>query len=136
MTKEYRMPRHVEISLSRLTIVRILAATTCVLLVAGLAGQVSKYGFGHVSAYGLIRLFDLDAEENVPTFFSALLLLLAALLLALITVLKRASSDTYSRHWATLSLILLYMSVDEFSGIHEMFIKPPPTARCPPPASF
>jgi len=113
-----------ELSLNRQTIIRVLSATTCFLLVASIAGQFIKYGFGHESAYGLIRLFNVNEEGNIPTFFSTMLLLLASLLLVLITVLKRASHDAYSRHWTILSLILLYMAVDEAAGIHEMFIKP------------
>jgi hypothetical protein len=112
------------ISLNRHTIIRVLSAITCFLLFASIAGQVLKYGFGHNSAYGLIRLFNVNEEGNIPTFFSAMLLLLASLLLALITVLKTASAGAYSRHWTVLSLILLYMAVDESAGVHEMFIKP------------
>ncbi|MCS6306131.1 MAG: hypothetical protein H8K07_21080 [Nitrospira sp.] len=113
-----------KIWLSRRTIVRVLTATACFLLIASIAGQVLKYGFGHKSAYGLTPLFYVDKEGNIPTFFSGILLLLASLLLAFITVLKRASQDAYSRHWAILSLILLYMAVDETCHLHEMLHRP------------
>lgn len=118
------MPSKDEILLDRGTIVRVLTATSCFLLIASIAGQVLKYGFGHKRAYGLTPLFYVDLEGNIPTFFSGILLLLASLLLAFITVLKRASQDAYSRHWAILSLILLYMAVDETCHLHEMLHKP------------
>jgi hypothetical protein len=112
-----------EISLNRRTIIRLLAGTTLFLLLVSIAGQIIKYGFGHDQAFGFVRLFYVEYEGNIPTFFSSILLLLASLLLALITVLKKASHDAYSRHWTILTLILLYMAVDEAAGIHEMLNK-------------
>jgi hypothetical protein len=119
----WKITVHQEISLNRRTIIRLLAGTTLFLLLASIAGQVIKYEFGYGSAYGLVRLFYVDTESNIPTFFSAILLLFASLLLALITILKRASHDAYSRHWTILTLILLYMAIDEAAGLHEMLNK-------------
>ena len=117
------MTSHQEISLSRRTIIRLLAGTTLFLLLASIAGQIIKYGFGHDQAFGFVRLFYVDSEGNIPTFFSSILLTLASLLLAFIAVLKRSSQDPYRRHWAILSLILLFMAVDEAAGLHEMLNK-------------
>ena len=113
-----------EISLSRQTIVRILSATTFFLLVANVAGQVTKYGFGHDRAFGLIELFNVDREGNIPSFFSSSLLLLSSLLLALITALKRKCHDTRWPQWAILSFALLFMAVDEAAGLHERLNDP------------
>ncbi len=120
---EGNIPNHDEIALSRQTIVRVLTATTVFLLLASIAGQFMKYFLGYSHAYGFIRLFYVDIEGNIPTFFSSTLLLLASLMLALITVFKRSSKDPYHQHWALLSLILLYMAIDEAASIHEMLNK-------------
>ena len=108
------------VTLNRRTIVRLLTGAVILLLMASLAGQVIKHGLGYDTAYGLVRLFYLDAEGNIPTFFSALLLLLAALLLAGIATLKHFARAPYRRHWAVLSLLFLLMAVDEAAGLHEM----------------
>jgi len=113
-----------EISLTRQTILRILSATAVFLLLASTAGQLTKYVLGHDTAYGIIHLFNVDDEGNVPTFFSSFLLLFASLLLALITTLKRKSNDPRWRQWAILSCALLYMAIDEASHIHELLYKP------------
>ena len=113
-----------EISLSRQTILRILTVTAVFLLLASTAGQLAKYVLGHDTAYGLIHLFNVDDEGNIPTFFSSSLLLFASLLLALITTLKRKSNDLRWRQWAILSCALLYMAIDEASHIHELLYKP------------
>ncbi|MEK6787126.1 MAG: hypothetical protein AABY61_16750 [Nitrospirota bacterium] len=88
-----------------------------------MAGQVAKYSFEH-EGYGLVNLFYVDREGNIPTFFSASLLLLASLLLVLIAVLKKKSHDNHWPQWTILSLALLYMAVDEASGIHELLEGP------------
>ena len=66
------------------------------------------------------QIFMLDAEQNVPTWFSTVILLLASALLALVATLKKRRADPFSLHWAGLSLIFLYLSVDELIGAHEM----------------
>src|SRR5690349_14641147 len=98
-----------EVSLNRHTIIRVLNAIIFFLLLASITGQLTKYILGHDQALGFVRLFYVDAEGNIPTFFSAMLLLFASLLLAFITVLKRSSRDSYRYHWGILALILLFM---------------------------
>ena len=114
------IPYQNEIVLNRLTIVRALGTTTFLLLIASIAGQIAKYIFGHDTVYGLVNMFSVDREGNVPTFFSASLLLFSSLLLALITALKRQSHDARWPQWAILSLSLLFMAVDESVGLHEL----------------
>lgn len=110
----------IRVSLNRRSMVRALAGITLVLLAASVAGQLLKYVLGNDVALGFVRLFYLDAEANIPTLFSTILLLVASLLLALIAVFKRTTQDTYRRHWVVLSFILLYMAIDEASEVHEM----------------
>jgi hypothetical protein len=51
---------------------RVLTLSLLFLVCASTAGQVAKCGFGHDTAHGLIHLFYLDQEGNVPTFFFSL----------------------------------------------------------------
>src|SRR3989442_9129819 len=70
------------------------------------------------------RLFDLDAEANIPTWFSSALLLMCATLVAANAAAKWQTRGRYRVHWIVLSVIFLYLSVDETAIIHEMSIKP------------
>lgn len=121
---EQDMTHNGEIPLSRRMIVRALAATALFLLSASIAGQLAKYAFGQ-QAYRFNRLFYVDFEGNIPTFFSSILLILASILLWFITILKKSYQDPYCRHWAMLAFILLFMAVDEAVGLHEMLDKVP-----------
>jgi len=113
----------IKVSLNRRTIVQTLTGIALLLLVASIAGQLIKYVLGNDVALGFVRLFYLDAEANIPTLFSTILLLFASLLLVLIAVIKKTCQDTYRRHWVILSMILLYMAIDEASEVHEMLNK-------------
>lgn len=118
------MPYQDEISLSRQTIIRVLIATTFLLLVASTAGQVARHVFGHPGLMGVVPLFYVDQEGNIPTFFSASLLLYASLLLALISRLEKKSNNSRWRQWTILAFALLYMAIDEASEIHELLQTP------------
>lgn len=71
-----------------------------------------------------VRLFSLDGEANIPAWYSSSLVLLASMLLGIIGVAKKRLDDRYALHWGALSLIFLYLSLDEAAIIHEMSIKP------------
>lgn len=63
--------------------------------------------------------FSLDAEANLPTWFSSALLLTAAALLALVAADALARRGRWARHWAGLSLVFVWLSLDETAAIHE-----------------
>jgi len=66
----------------------------------------------------LMQLFELDEENNLPTFFSGYLLLNNAFFLYLIACANRHS---YTWHWYILAFGFLTLSVDEIAGLHETF---------------
>lgn len=112
------------ITLDPSAIVRVLVATAAFLILASLAGLFSTYGLGHGSLKGLVWLFDLDQERNIPTFFSVLLLLFATLLLAVIAVLKWTQKAPHVSKWVILSCGFLLMAFDEGFSAHERLIPP------------
>ncbi len=71
-----------------------------------------------------IRLFNPNGEANIIAWYSSSALLLSSLLLGIITLSKKKNYDSYTLHWGILSLIFLYLSVDEAAIIHEMAVKP------------
>ena len=66
------------------------------------------------------RLFRLDEESNLPTFYSALSLGMCSILLAIIAYQKKANNSHYTKHWKFLSLLFLLLAVDEIAMMHEI----------------
>ncbi|MDI9638096.1 hypothetical protein QQ054_01410 [Oscillatoria amoena NRMC-F 0135] len=114
----------VEIRLSPERIVRFLGWVVVGLAAAHFLGQFSKHVLGYGSLKGMIPLFDLDLEFNIPSLYSGLSLIGCAMLLGAIALLKKQKRDRYLRHWQGLSLIFLLMGVDEIIELHERTIKP------------
>ena len=61
----------------------------------------------------------LDAEQNIPTLFSTLLLTFAALLALKIADTQKGSSRLVTLHWLGIALVFFFLAVDEFTEIHE-----------------
>jgi hypothetical protein len=72
----------------------------------------------------LVRLTWVDEEANLPAWFSASLLLLCALLMAVITSLVRQQGGGQVAGWLVLTLIFLFLSLDEIAQLHELSITP------------
>jgi hypothetical protein len=89
--------------------------------------------FGHIAAFiedyvrhaysrtakNIIRLFDFNLENNVPTWFSALILAFAAVLLFIIYAHKKRNNIKPASYWLVLALIFVFLSMDESVQIHE-----------------
>ena len=94
-------------------LVRALVVIAICLVVASFVLQVWSPLLPAGKSHGVIRMFDLDAEMNLPTYFASLLLALVALLSAGIASVVRARGDKWGRHWSGLAAAFLYLSVDE-----------------------
>lgn len=100
-----------------------LWVTLLVLILAHATGLVMTYGFGHSHVYGLVPLFNLGLEGNVPTFVASLLLLASALLFLFLWRVDR-TADGPTHVWLLLAAVFAFLSLDEFSMIHERLIDP------------
>jgi hypothetical protein len=72
----------------------------------------------------LLDLFSVNLEESIPTWYSTLILVFASVLLSVIAFAKRASRDRYALYWLGLTLLFLYLSMDESAAIHEILSDP------------
>jgi len=108
-----------EINVNLFFVIKRLIYVMLFLLVFHIVGQLIKfyYGFDHV--LGFIPMFNLYEEANLPTWFSSMILLSASGLLLIIAATKRAQRDSYFLHWAGLSMVFLFLSVDEAAKLHE-----------------
>lgn len=105
-------------------VVRFFALSIAALAVAHVVMQSVRYHVGLNEFYGLVRLFDMGVEANLPTFFSTFQLLVASLLLAVIGLVRRQEGDARAAQWLLLALIFLLLAVDESAEIHEMSVRP------------
>ncbi len=113
-----------QISLKPSAVARILGSVAFLLVLASIAGQYSKLELGHDYVKGLVTLFDFDEEQNIPTFFSVLLMFFSTLLLAIIAVLNRKQRNPDASKWAILAIGFLCMAFDEAFEVHEMLNLP------------
>ena len=104
-------------------ILNIHVAIIFLLLCANAFGIVSKLYLDHDFVYGLVPLFDFNAEKNIPTLFSSIMLIVCSALLYLIAIKNKKMNSSYIP-WFGLSFIFLFLSIDEINSIHERFTSP------------
>lgn len=64
----------------------------------------------------LLQLFDLDEENNIPTWFSSFLLLNNSFVVLLLANTREGSQRIY---WTILAASFLLLALDEVAGLHE-----------------
>ena len=115
---------HLALASSESAIIRWLVRVTAffgathVAMVAVVA-VVGRDGLHLLRLNALVDQFYLDAEQNLPTYFSCAILAFAGALLLLIAHRVQADGEPRQRHWRALSWIFFCMSVDEFVSFHE-----------------
>jgi hypothetical protein len=67
----------------------------------------------------LRRLFNVNLEQNIPTWFQGTGLFFCSILLGLIGFTTRQLRRRDSAYWLALAAIFTYLSIDEFASIHE-----------------
>lgn len=102
-------------------VTKFLVFLVLCLTVAHVAGKISALYFGRDYVFGLVPLFDFYKEKNFPTMYSTQALLIAAALLAVVAYVKKQRQEPFYLYWAVLSLIFVFLAVDEMIEIHERF---------------
>ncbi len=118
---------HLSVSIAPLGIIRRLWWLLGLLILADICGQISTHFLGHSRLLGLIPMFQMDQEQNVPTMFSTLMLIGCSVLTFTQGLAARppASGRWY---WWGLAALFLFLSCDEFFQLHEELIGPVRTA--------
>lgn len=110
----------ISITVSRKAFLRTAFA---ILIFLNLGNAVAIYAMAVMElefALGVVPLFNLDGEQNLPTLFSGLLLYFAALLAYAISRWSAAHREPARRRgWLGVALTLAFLATDELAGIHE-----------------
>ena len=115
-----------KISINRHSIAGSLSVMTLIVIVLNTVFVLADYFTGHTSVFlhKLVKLFYVELEMNVPTFFNMLLLLCAALLLAFISVLTTRQTGSRKIEWMILTAGFFWMAFDEIIAIHDRLVEP------------
>lgn len=116
--------RSINLQIDPIGVARVLGAAVLLLLLAYGLSLWFEFGLGRPTVYGFVQEFDVDRENNVPTYFSALILLIAGCLAGLIALWQVAQGSVFARHWIALAPLFLFLSVDEAISLHERLIRP------------
>ncbi|HDL42089.1 MAG TPA: hypothetical protein ENG98_03665 [Actinobacteria bacterium] len=110
--------RRISVTIRPRTILITIGVIAAVLVganvVVGVIRQVTDQPFTGLD------VFDLNAEQSIPSWFSSALLLVAAALTAGVA----AKSRTMTWRWAGLAVMLLLASIDETIAVHERLSEP------------
>lgn len=71
-----------------------------------------------------LRFFDLNNENNLPTWFSTVILAFAAFASFYTWRVTSLRVDPLRYYWLALSIIFVYISMDENLAIHELSMEP------------
>lgn len=66
--------------------------------------------------------FDVDNEISIPDWFSQIILFVPVILGGILASISRKKKDGNAIYWGLLTLLFLYLSVDEGAMLHEAFI--------------
>ncbi|MBI5474203.1 MAG: hypothetical protein HY961_17850 [Ignavibacteriae bacterium] len=104
------------------SLVRLLSWIIAAFIVLGWTTQfyASIYvpeQFQNTGSHGLIRMFYLGGESNVPTWYHSMLLLSCSFLLSL--ACRSTSEQPFCFHWRAMAIIFLLLSLDEVACFHE-----------------
>ena len=119
-SERLRLVRSSEIVITPAYVLRWLLGALALVFTANLMVQVARHGLdlGHV--YGLWRMFDVNQEANIPTYFSGLLLFAGAVLFFVIGKKCAAGRRPFAGHWLLFAALFALLSVDEVAMLHEL----------------
>lgn len=105
-------------------IARVLGTIILCLLFANAVGLFFRFGTGHDQVFGLVPLFNVDVEGNIPSFFSVCLTLCAAALFGLIGFEASSRASREAGFWYALAAGFVFLAYDEGFQVHEQMTAP------------
>lgn len=103
---------------------RLLFTGAAVLAGLALAREAALGAIGYDTALKDLRHLNLDSEMNFGAWYSSLMMMASAALLFLAALQAESQGRGHTRSWLALAAAFAYLSLDEATGIHEVFIEP------------
>jgi hypothetical protein len=113
---------HVNITISAKRLTSLFAGAVGLLILIHTVLQIMRFVSGDEQLMGLLAIFSLGSDLAIPAFYSAFAILVCSLLLLLIAVGETRRGSEHRVHWFGLSLIFLFLSIDEMLSFHERLI--------------
>ncbi len=113
---------HLQINARQIT--TAFAAVVAVLLALHVIINTLRFTLGNEKLFGMVYMFSLGADGNIPTFYSSVALLCAGVLLLFIGYLVRTLQRTHWIYWLGLGGVFCFLAVDEMLELHERLIEP------------
>ena len=111
------------LNLSPQKILKILSIAIACLILLSFLEKIAINGLNSLATTEFTtRFFGLDEEANFPSLYSTVTLFFCSFLLAIITSIKKSVKSRYVKFWQALSLIFLFLAIDENCSIHEILI--------------
>jgi hypothetical protein len=70
------------------------------------------------------RVFNIDQEANIPTWFTAVVALYLAMMASMIASVVKSQGKKMAWAWRGIALMGIYIAMDEVAGFHELAIDP------------
>lgn len=118
------MNRRFESRVSPLRIALFLLAIVALLLMAHLAAEAVRTTVGADLPDRATAMWNLDEENNVPTWFASMVLALVGFALAFVGMMKYQERDRHWWQWFAIALIPLFLSLDDMAQLHEALSRP------------
>ena len=118
------MNQRFETRVSPLRVALFLAALAGLLLIAHLGAEAVRTTVGENLPDRATAIWNLDEENNVPTWFASIVLALVGLGLVFVGLMKYQERDRHWWQWVAIALIPLFLSLDDMAQLHEALSKP------------
>jgi hypothetical protein len=102
----------------------VFGSVVAALVSAHVVIQIIRFVTGDKFLHGLVPLFSIGSDGNLPTFYSAFAILFCALLLTLIAIASRKDRYLSIGYWYGMAVVFLFLSLDEMLMLHERATEP------------
>jgi hypothetical protein len=105
------------ISIDSGKILRVFGFLTLMLITGGFLVIYFRANYDTQYVERTLNMFDLNRENNIPTWYASISFVLCSMASWLMATLK--SGEKQSLYWKIMALIFLGMSIDEAASVHE-----------------